>query len=185
MGAFAEGRPMVARAEIEAQVTSQGQLVYTDDTHMTIGVAESLVENRGFAGEQMAWTFIRNYKSEPWRGYGPGPPRVLRMIKSGDRWDKAAARLYGGGSFGNGSAMRIAPVGLFYRHDPNQLREIAYKSSMITHAHELGKEGAAVQAYAVALAANTPPGQELDRDSFLAKLENFARHPVYQKKIVR
>ena len=83
LGAFAEGRPVVTCAEIEAQAASQKQFVYTDDTHMTIGVAESLVESRGFDGWQMAWTFIQNYEAEPWRGYGPGPPQVLRMIKGG------------------------------------------------------------------------------------------------------
>jgi len=47
------------------------------------GVAESLIANKGFDGEHMMWTFIRNWKREPWRGYDPGPPRVFRMILKG------------------------------------------------------------------------------------------------------
>jgi len=62
----------------------------------------------------MAQTFIRNYEAEPWRGYGSGPPRIFQMIKAGEPWDRARSKLYRGGSFGNGSSMRVAPIGLFY-----------------------------------------------------------------------
>ena len=53
--------------------------------------------------------------------------------------------------------MRVAPVGLFFHHDTDGLRHAAELSASITHAHPLGKEGAAVQAYAVALAILTDP----------------------------
>lgn len=159
------------------------ELAYTDDTHMTIAVVESLIQSRGFDGEHMAQTFIKNYEAEPWRGYGPGPPRVFRMMKSGEPWDSAASKIYRGGSFGNGSAMRVAPIGLLYSNNPAKLREIAYKSSSITHSHELGKEGAALQAYAVALALNTPSDEEIDREAFLLKLQNFAQTQLYKEKI--
>ena len=79
--------------------------------------------------------------------------------------------------------MRVAPVGLLYSSNPAKLREIAYKSSSITHSHELGKEGAALQAYAVALALNTPSGEEIDREAFLLKLQNFAQTQLYKEKI--
>lgn len=105
------------------------------------------------------------------------------MIKSGEPWDGAASKIYRGGSFGNGSAMRVAPIGLLYSNNPAKLREIAYKSSSITHSHELGKEGAALQAYAVALALNTPSDEEIDREAFLLKLQTFAQTQLYKEKI--
>ena len=156
---------------------------WTDDTHMMIGIAESLIANKGFNGEHMAWTFIKNWEREPWRGYGPGPPRVFRMIKSGVAWDEAAKQLYGGmGSYGNGAAMRVAPVGLFYYDDAEKLREIAYKSAEITHTHVLGKEGAALQAYAVALALKTPL-EKFSPSSFLDELTSFTRVDAYREKL--
>ena len=156
---------------------------WTDDTHMMIGVAESLIANKGFNGKHMAWTFIKNWEKEPWRGYGPGPPRVFRKIKSGIPWNEAAGQLYGGmGSYGNGAAMRVAPVGLFYYDDENRLREVAYKSAEITHTHELGKEGAAIQAYAVALAVQTEGGN-LNPEEFLERIVNFTENSVYRKKL--
>jgi len=161
------------------------QLIYTDDTHMTIGIAESLIENKGFDGEHMAQTFIKNYDAEPWRGYGPGPPIIFGMIKSGEEWYSAADRLYRGGSFGNGSAMRVAPVGLRYSRNLEKLRKIAYQSSSITHSHELGKEGAALQACAVALALNTPSDEDIDREAFLSSLQNFIQDQLYKGKVAQ
>jgi len=125
LGACREGGGMARKGEVESLVEKLESLTYTDDTHMTIGVAESLVESKGFNGEHMTHTFIRNYGAEPWRGYGPGPPRIFRMIEAGEPWDRAAGKLYEGGSFGNGSAMRIAPVGLLYSTNPPKLREVA------------------------------------------------------------
>jgi len=185
LGSSREGRGMAGKGEIEFLNEKLKSLTYTDDTHMTIGVAESLIENRGFNGEHMAQTFLRNYESEPWRGYGPGPPRIFRMIKSGEPWDTAANKLYKGGSLGNGSAMRVAPVGLLYSSDWAKLRETAYKSSSITHCHELGKEGAALQAYAVALAFNTPSDEEIDQEAFLFKLQDFAQNQLYREKVAQ
>jgi poly(ADP-ribose) glycohydrolase ARH3 len=157
---------------------------WTDDTHMMIGVAESLIANKGFDGNHMAQTFIKNYEQEPWRGYASGPPRVFRWIKSGVAWNEAAKRLFSGvGSFGNGAAMRVAPVGLFYYDDLEKLRAVAHSQSQITHTHELGMEGAALQAYAVALAVKASPSCNFDPHTFLAELKNFANNEVYRMKL--
>lgn len=183
LGAWREGTRIAEKEDIASLAERAEDLAYTDDTHMTIGVVESLIQSRGFDGEHMAQTFIKNYETEPWRGYGPGPPKIFRMIKSGEPWDSAASKIYRGGSFGNRSALRVAPIGLLCSSNPAKLREIAYKSSSITHSHELGKEGAALQAYAVALALNAPSDEEIDREAFLLKLQNFAQTQLYKEKI--
>lgn len=154
---------------------------YTDDTEMMIGIAESLIENKGFNGDHLAKTFIKNFNA--YRGYGFGPPRVLQWISQGEAWNKASAKLFGSGSYGNGAAMRIAPIGILYHDNPEELRSITYKSSQITHAHELGKEGAALQAYSIALAVSTAPTQ-LKTQSFLKKLCDYIKKDsVYTQKV--
>jgi len=185
LGAKREGGRMCRSEDIVSLAQRLEQLIYTDDTHMTIGVAESLIECKGFDGEHMAQTFIKNYDAEPWRGYGPGPPRIFRMIKDGEAWCSAANRLYRGGSFGNGSAMRVAPVGLLYYHNLQKLREIAHQSSSITHSHELARAGAALQAYAVALALNTPSDEAIDKEAFLSRLHDFIPNQIYQEKLAQ
>lgn len=177
LGAPFEGQPselVVARLGHEAEQAAGwiGRSRYTDDTQMMIGVAESLAETDAFDGADMARRFGENY--EPFRGYGPGAHRVLTALRQGFPWDRAATLVFPDGSYGNGAAMRVAPVGAFYHHDLQALRWAAEGSAAITHAHPLGKEGAALQACAVACAIRARPG-ELDPLDCLAQLRTFVR----------
>lgn len=157
---------------------------WTDDTHMMIGVAESLIAKKGFDGNHMAWAFIKNYEMEPWRGYASGPPQVFKWIKAGIPWNEASKRLFGGvGSYGNGAAMRVAPVGLLYHDDLEKLRSVAYAQSLITHAHELGIEGAVLQAFAIALATKEDPSKGLNVYTFLERLLGLTNSTVYREKL--
>jgi len=183
LGAGFEGWGRVALEEIEQAAEMRRTLTYTDDTHMMIGIAESLIKSRGFNGEDMAYTFASNYELEPWRGYGPAPPHIFRLIRNGLDWGQAAKRFYEGGSYGNGSAMRIAPIGVFYHDNLTLLRDLACESSSITHAHTLGNGGAALQACAIALATNLVSPSALDRGNFLEGLTNFTQDDVYRQKL--
>lgn len=150
---------------------------YTDDTAMMIGVAESLIACKGFHRQNMTERFMANYEEEPWRGYGSGPPRIFKSIRQGANWhEELDKRFFPGGSYGNGSAMRVAPIGLLYCDSPTELRKVAYESSSITHSHPLALEGAALEAYAVALALK-------EEDNLLAKLIDFARADIYKRKL--
>ena len=156
---------------------------YTENTAMTIAVAESLVECRDFHYWHMAELFLRKYEQEPWRRYGHTITRVFRLMRNGKLGFGMIDRdLYTDGSYGNGAAMRVAPVGLMYHDDPRMLRDIAYHSAGITHSHELGLEGAALQACAVALAALADPG-EMSITDFLGTLRMFAKPGPYQEKL--
>jgi poly(ADP-ribose) glycohydrolase ARH3 len=185
LGAPFEGCRRLEPEEIDRTAKNFEVLTYTDDTHMMIGIAESLVRSRGFNGTDMADIFARNYELEPWRGYRPGQPRIFRFIRAGGGWDKVAQGLYRSGSYGNGAAMRIAPIGVLYHNNLPALIEVARNSSQITHAHELGKEGAALEAYAIALAASHSPGETFNRSDFLKKLASYASERVFKDKLAR
>ena len=62
VGAGFEGRRVLESDVIGDLVARRELLAYTDDTHMMIGVAESLVQKEGFDGEHMARVFIKNYE---------------------------------------------------------------------------------------------------------------------------
>lgn len=175
LGMAVEGWSPEAIAETYGEVRNMlearlGKGTYTDDTQMMIGIAESLVSCNGFNGEDMAQRFLRNH--DPKRGYGGGTVQALRLIQRGTDWQIAGKKVFDGGSYGNGASMRIAPIGVFYYDDPYLLREKAYQSSQITHAHPLGKECAALQAFAVARAVLANP-DELDVRSFVDDLAAF------------
>lgn len=152
---------------------------YTDDTEMTLGVAESLLEVGGFNGAHMALKLYSNLDLR--RGYGLDPV-VLGWIASGEPWEEASKKLFGGeGSYGNGGAIRVAPIGLLYHDEPERLMRSAAASARITHAHPLGVEGAVIQAYAVALALKAAP--PLEAEKFLKDLQPAVQSQLFKDKI--
>ena len=186
LGAPFEGIDMLSPVDLKRLEVEPGPLRYTDDTHMTLGMAESLLERRGFDGEHMAMTFARNYRQEPWRGYGAGPPQVFRLLAQGVPWDKAGSTLFGGtGSFGNGAAMRVTPAALAYYRYAQSVVSVAAQSALITHAHELGIEGAILQACAIAYLVQWDPATSFTLTRLLYLLDGVAPGPVYRQKLKR
>jgi ADP-ribosylglycohydrolase len=79
--------------------------------------------------------------------------QLLPMIRSGKRWEPEARSLFGGqGSWGNGSAMRVAPLGAYFADDLDAAVEHAAKSAVVTHANPEAVAGAIAIAVAAALA---------------------------------
>lgn len=156
---------------------------YTENTAMTVAVAESLAECGDFHYWHMAERLLKKYEQEPWRRYGHTITRVFRLMRNGKLGFGMIDRdLYTDGSYGNGAAMRVAPVGLMYHDDPRMLRDIAYHCAGITHSHTLGLEGAALQACAVALAALAEPG-DISVTDYLGTLRMFTKPGPYQEKL--
>ncbi len=169
---------------LRAAIAAAEQLVYTDDTAMTIGLAETLCSVGGFDEEHLGRRFHENYKREPWRGYGPGPPALFAMVEAEEiTYADAARRLYGGeGSFGNGAAMRVAPIGLAYRDSPD-LYDVSCRSAAVTHAHPVGQDGAAIQALAVAEASKLDSAAPFPLSDFCARLVAAARTREFNDKM--
>ena len=145
-------------------------LVYTDDTQMTIALAESLLERRLVEPDALAAAFVANY--DPDRGYGSGARRIIELMASGGDWRGLAETIFPGGSLGNGAAMRVAPVGLLFHDDLNLVQEQAVLSAMPTHRHPVGIDGAQLLALAVALVlrASAADAGGLNRDHFYGEL---------------
>lgn len=182
LGRSCEGGPSLQPENVRELVEETDIFRYTDDTQQMVSLAESLSEKEGFDGEHLASRLVENF--DPARGYGPGSTRVIRSLQSSESWEEPAQELFGGsGSYGNGSSMRVAPVGLFCFDDLENLRSLARDSSRITHVHRLGMEGAVFQASSVALAVNKDSSSDLDREKFLEDLQDFLVEKEYKEKI--
>jgi ADP-ribosylglycohydrolase len=108
---------------------------FTDDTVLTVAVADAILGDGDYARA------IKSYaRRHPLRGYGPR--FVAWMVKPG-------YRPYN--SFGNGSAMRVSPVGFAFDSERDVVRE-AQRSAECTHNHPEGIKGAQATALAVYLA---------------------------------
>jgi poly(ADP-ribose) glycohydrolase ARH3 len=167
-----------------AAAERMAELRYTDDTAMAIGLATSLVNKGHVEGHHLGETFHRNFEKEPWRGYATGPPTIFSLVRSKEiTYVDAAQMLFGGsGSFGNGAAMRIVPLGLLF-HNSRQIYEFACKSAEVTHAHPIGKDGAAVQALAVAQAVRLDSTETFRPEHFVRYLIDFARTSEVREKL--
>jgi ADP-ribosylglycohydrolase len=133
--------------------TAKGPWPWTDDTAMALGIYEVLDELGRIEQDALARRFAARYQAAPWRGYGAGAHSLLAQIIGGIPWQAAAGALFGGGSFGNGSAMRIAPLAGYFAGDNDRVvAEQARLSAEITHAHPEGLAGGIAAAVAGAYA---------------------------------
>ena len=140
-----------------------GAWPWTDDTHMALSVVEVLERHDRIDQDALANAFARRFRQEPRRGYAEGAIEVLSRIHDGEHWREAAGSLFGGqGSFGNGGAMRAAPIGAWFAGLPERAAEEGARSAEITHAHEEGRAGAVAVAVAAALLAGraVPAGDD-------------------------
>jgi poly(ADP-ribose) glycohydrolase ARH3 len=127
---------------------------YTDDTQMMIGVAQTLVEEGRIVEQTLCGHFAANF--DPDRGYGSGSRTIIEAILAERDHRQVAATMFEGGSYGNGAAMRVAPVGLFFHGDADRVWDEARLSALPTHTHPLGIEGAQLLALGVALCIGCP-----------------------------
>lgn len=136
---------------------------WTDDTEMASAIFEVLVEHGTVERDALAAEFARRYGIDPVRGYGYGAHQLLEQIGAGASWRDVAPALFGGsGSFGNGGAMRSAPVGAWFADDLDRAADEARKSAEPTHAHPEGQAGAIAVAVAAAVAWRQAQGEDLD-----------------------
>ena len=123
---------------------------YTDDTEMAIALTETLRDCDSVDQDSLAQRFVERYQSQPYRGYGAGARQLLEDIAAGGSWKTLSRQMFGGnGSYGNGAAMRVAPLGAWFADDVERTIEQAALSAEVTHTHPEGQIGA----IAVALAA--------------------------------
>jgi ADP-ribosylglycohydrolase len=134
---------------------------FTDDSILTVATMEALL-----SGETASADYMRLYQSYgrqyPNRGWGG---RFHYWIHSDD------PKPYG--SWGNGSAMRVSPIGWVFDSIEEVLTE-AEKSASVSHNHSEGIKGAQAAALAVWLARNGVSKKDIKwniRDRFGYNLE--------------
>ncbi|MEU3340392.1 ADP-ribosylglycohydrolase family protein [Streptomyces sp. NPDC002144] len=149
--------PLLQRRELPP-----GSWQWTDDTEMACSVVAVLAAHGRIHQDALALSFAEHHDFD--RGYGPAVNRLLRLVREGGDWRELAAELFNGqGSWGNGAAMRIAPLGAWYADDPEQATHQAEISAYPTHQHREAVVGAMAVAAAAALAASPggPPSPEI------------------------
>ena len=132
---------------------------FTDDTVLTMANALWLLEDEHHTHERLVNIMLDMCWKYPDRGYGG---RFARWIHDSD------PQPYN--SFGNGSAMRVSPVG-YCAKTLEEALELAKISTEVTHNHPEGIKGAQATAAAIFLARQGVSKQEI-RD-YVAQTFNY------------
>lgn len=161
-GALGEGDP-------------RGPWNWTDDSEMAFSIARVLFETGRVDQDALAASFAEHFHEG--RMYGPGMLfNYFPSVLAGTPWSTVAGSLFNGsGSFGNGSAMRVAPLGAFLAEDLEAVAREARASAEVTHTNPEAIAGAVAVALGAALAARAP-GEGLSGQELLAKV--FAALPA-------
>ena len=142
-----------APRRLEKNDLPAGPWFHTDDTEMAISIAATLKSHGHIHQDALAKRFMRRFERDPDRGYGKMTRMQLREMLTGGDWRELAKNAFSGtGSMGNGSAMRVAPLGAYFADDLDRCAEQAAASSVITHAHPEGIAGAIAIAIAASMA---------------------------------
>ena len=124
---------------------------FTDDTVMTVAVAHALRANADVARLKEEFIDALHNFGKTWPGAGYGD-KFAQWLKFGRREPY--------NSFGNGSAMRVSPVGWRAR-SLEEAEKLAALSAEVTHNHPEGIKGAQATAGAIFLARQGRPKSEI------------------------
>ncbi len=136
---------------------------WTDDTQMTLCVAESLIARGGRIDPVDLTARFMDWLPGA-RGAGRTCIAAVRALRDDVPW-----WLSGVDSAGNGAAMRVAPIGIVHTNDLDALRLDAAVAAVPTHANAMAVVSAVAHAWLVARLIATPVGA-LDPDVLVADL---------------
>src|SRR5689334_2332957 len=113
LGGFLEGSNRAKTSYIYVnRQPPKGIWHFTDDTNMALSIYAILRRHSKIVQDDLALHLARHY--DEGRGYGAGAGQLLRNIQKGGNWKVLAPMLFGEGSYGNGGAMRVAPLGAYF-----------------------------------------------------------------------
>lgn len=131
---------------------------FTDDTICTIAIADALLKGRDYGESLHDW--CRRYM-KPKGGFGG---RFRKWVESDH------PQPYG--SYGNGSAMRVSPIGMWFS-DRKEAAEEAKKSAECTHNHKWGIRGAVATVEAIHTAYHDEELRDCDAEKRRKKAMNI------------
>ena len=156
---------------------------YTDDTQMTLAMLRSIVRTGGIDGADCAACCAEAF--DPERGYGRSASEIMKALNEGTSYTETGNMLFPDGSYGNGAAMRIAPVGLLCGEmDPSLMRSWVFESVRSTHTHDEAVDGALVLAAVIGCLSRLVDASGFDPSAFLLGLSPYCRTMELRSRIM-
>lgn len=165
---------------------ADGKVIISDDTQMTIATGRALLAS----GPNPAPTFAASFADNLSRAYvtwsqhpdntrAPGNAcmRACDLLNDGYAWQDATDIA----TMGCGANMRVAPIALLQDPGAGSLIELAYLSSVMTHAHPAALASTALTVTAITAAYDGMEGMEiLDFLIEQALSDHLRRHYPYK-----
>ena len=140
---------------------------YTDDSQLARELMQSYTACKGFSAKDYAKRIAALFQEDRIVGRGRTTEQAALRLLDGVSWDHAGTPPP---AAGNGSAMRAAPVGLFFYDHPRNLISAAYDQGRITHQDSRCCAGSAAIAGAAALALQH---ESIEPYAFLEQLSEW------------
>jgi ADP-ribosylglycohydrolase len=183
-GFFELGKSNVFKQYSENRKLPPSPWHFTDDTNMALSIYQILRRYGEIKQDELATSFAEHFDRT--RGYGMGARALINRMKRGEHWRKVSEEMFHGGSYGNGGAMRVAPVGAYFADDLEAVIENAKLSAEITHAHPEGIAGAIAVAIATAIAwQSKTANQRPTRSEFIEQILPHVPSSEVRSKIQR
>ena len=137
---------------------------YTDDTMTTMALALSLVANQELNAQHAAENYYKFWKSNSvYRGLPDSAQKVLNDVIDGMSITITGRQSFADGSYANGGAMRISPIGLTFRNASSEVLKAAVVDAVISsHCHPQSIDGAMCMALMIQYALKCESVDEFD-----------------------
>lgn len=136
---------------VHERVAPSGLWHWTDDTEMALSLVSVLRHSGTIEPDALVESFVAHYQRS--RGYGRSLRALVQRVRAGMSWREVSMQLFGQqGSYGNGCASRVPPLGAFFADDLLRVAAEAEVSAHMTHAHPEAIAGTIAVAIATALA---------------------------------
>jgi ADP-ribosyl-[dinitrogen reductase] hydrolase len=121
---------------------------WTDDTQMAVALAQSLIACNGYSAADAFERYQAWYRGEGFGGRARGTGGTIRKaLETGVPVSMREGCQY----VGNGTAMRVAPIGVWYRNNMNGLVAAARADARLTHDSPEAEAGSVAVAVAIAV----------------------------------
>jgi ADP-ribosyl-[dinitrogen reductase] hydrolase len=121
---------------------------FSDDGKMAIYLSKSIIDNKGFLTSEVANSYVSWLETGDLRGIGKQTLNALTKIKNGSSLNESGKivklakikfKRKDGPDLdaycGNGTVMRVAPIGVFFRETLDLVEDYAIVDAIITHNH--------------------------------------------------
>ena len=140
---------------------------YSDDSQLARELMQSYAACRKFDPEDYAERIKMIFLEKRIVAFGYSTKEAAKRLCQGISWEESGAPPP---SAGNGSAMRAAPIGLFFFDNPQRLIQAAHAQGRITHKDPRCSAGAVAISGAVALLLQ---GKLINPESFISSLADW------------